>query len=181
MPPGIVDSILIDATWLPTYRLECARRPSGGRSRLRCAPRSHPSPFSDLAREASPRPTTGIGSFAVFILLHRATGEVMYVNAGHHPPMIAGSEPVQLEATGVPLGLFPNATYEARTAALPPGGTLLVYTDGLTDSIAEEAPERQVHEAMAGTPAETLERLTKLIQPKLAMDDVTLVVVRRAG
>jgi serine/threonine protein phosphatase PrpC len=56
-----------------------------------------------------------------------------------------------------------------------------VYTDGLTDSIAGEAPERQVREAMAGTPAETLERLTKLIQPKLAVDDVTLVVVRRAG
>ena len=48
------------------------------------------------------------------MLLHRATGEVTYVNAGHNPPMIAGSASVQLEATGVPLGLFPEATYEAR-------------------------------------------------------------------
>jgi sigma-B regulation protein RsbU (phosphoserine phosphatase) len=118
---------------------------------------------------------------AAFILLHRATGEVTYVNAGHNPPMIAGPASQELEATGVPLGLFPNATYEARTAALPPGATLLVYTDGLTDSIAGEAPERQVRAAILGTPAETLARLTKLIQPKLAADDVTLVVVRRAG
>jgi hypothetical protein len=118
---------------------------------------------------------------AAFILLHRATGEVTYVNAGHNPPIIAGSASLQLEATGVPLGLFPNATYEARTAALPPGGTLLAYTDGLTDAIGGEAPERQVREAILGTPGETLERLTKLIQPSLATDDVTLVVVRRAG
>jgi len=58
---------------------------------------------------------------------------------------------------------------------------LLVYTDGLTDSIAGEAPERQVREAILGTPAETLQRLTQLIQPKLTADDVTLVVVKRAG
>ena len=72
-------------------------------------------------------------------------------------------------------------TYEAPAATLPPGAMLLLYTDGLTDSIAGDAPERQVREAMAGTPAETLDRLTKLIQPKLAADDVTLVVVRRNG
>ena len=58
------------------------------------------------------------------------------MNAGHNPPMIAGPASVQLEATGVPLGLFPGARYEARTAALSPGGTLLLYTDGLTDAIA---------------------------------------------
>ena len=132
---------------------------------------AHVNAYSPLERYAT----------AVFIRLHRATGELTYVNAGHNPPMIAGSEPQQLEATGVPLGLFPNATYEARTATLPPGGTLLVYTDGLTDSIAGDAPERQVRKAMAGTPAETLERLTKLIQPRLTADDVTLVIVRRAG
>jgi serine phosphatase RsbU (regulator of sigma subunit) len=118
---------------------------------------------------------------AAFILLHRATGEVTYVNAGHNPPMIAGSASMQLAATGVPLGLLPGMTYEVSTATLPPGGTLLLYTDGLTDSIAGEAPERQVHAAMTGTPAETLERLKKLIQPKLSADDVTLVVVRRNG
>jgi serine phosphatase RsbU (regulator of sigma subunit) len=118
---------------------------------------------------------------AAFILLHRATGEVTYVNAGHNPPMIAGPAYVELEATGVPLGLFPGARYEARTAALPPGGTLLLYTDGLTDAMAGDTPERQVREALTGTPAETRERLRERIQPTLSTDDVTLVVVRRDG
>ena len=118
---------------------------------------------------------------AAFILLHRATGEVTYVNAGHNPPMIAGSASLQLGATGVPLGLFPGASYEASKTTLSLGETLLLYTDGLTDSIAGDAPERQVREAMTGTPAETLEHLKKLIQPKLSEDDVTLVVVRRNG
>lgn len=79
---------------------------------------------------------------AAFLLLHRATGEVTYVNAGHNPPLVAGAASVQLDAPGVPLGLFPCATYEAHTTALSPGGTLLLYTDGLTDAIAGDAPER---------------------------------------
>ena len=81
----------------------------------------------------------------------------------------------------MPLGLFAGASYDASRTTLPLGGTLLLYTDGLTDSIAGDAPERQVREAMTGTPAEPLEQLKKLIQPKLSADDVTLVVVRRNG
>jgi len=68
---------------------------------------------------------------AVFIQLNPDSGELTYVNAGHNAPLVFGSEPaIALQATGMPLGLFPEAAYEARTALLPPGGTLLIFTDG---------------------------------------------------
>ena len=74
---------------------------------------------------------------AVFIVLSRDSGELTYVNAGHNAPIVFGSgSATLLEATGMPLGLFPEAEYEARTALLPPGGALLVFTDGFTDSIS---------------------------------------------
>src|SRR5208283_5954979 len=72
---------------------------------------------------------------AVFIVLSRDSGELTYVNAGHNAPIVFDSGPaIELEATGLPLGLFPQAKFEARTAHLPPGGALLIFTDGLTDS-----------------------------------------------
>jgi sigma-B regulation protein RsbU (phosphoserine phosphatase) len=73
---------------------------------------------------------------AVFIVLSRDSGELMYVNAGHNAPIVffSGSTAF-LEATGPPLGLFADAEYEARTALMSGGSTLLIFTDGLTDSI----------------------------------------------
>ena len=119
---------------------------------------------------------------AAFVLLEHVTGAITYVNAGHNPPMIsAQGVSFLLEATGVPLGLFPESLYAARTAILPLGGTLLLYTDGLTDAIAGDAPERAVCEAMTGAPAAIVEKLKALIQTKLSADDVTLVVVQRTS
>jgi serine phosphatase RsbU (regulator of sigma subunit) len=81
----------------------------------------------------------------VFIRLTGDSGELTYANAGHNAPIVFGSGPeVGLEATGMPLGLFSEADYEARTALLSFGGSLLVFTDGLTDSISGDNAERSV-------------------------------------
>jgi sigma-B regulation protein RsbU (phosphoserine phosphatase) len=49
---------------------------------------------------------------AVFIVLSRESGELTFVNAGHNAPSVSGSgSTTSLEATGMPLGLFPNAEY----------------------------------------------------------------------
>jgi sigma-B regulation protein RsbU (phosphoserine phosphatase) len=82
---------------------------------------------------------------AVFIVLSPDSGELTYVNAGHNAPIVFCSGSMTfLEATGPPLGLFIDAEYEARTAVISPGGTLLIFTDGLTDSIQGEHPENRL-------------------------------------
>ena len=79
---------------------------------------------------------------AVFIVLTRDSGQLTYVNAGHNAPIVfCSGSTTFLEATGPPLGLFVDAEYETRTAVISPGGSLLIFTDGLTDSIQAEHPD----------------------------------------
>jgi len=117
---------------------------------------------------------------AVFILLSRETGELTYVNAGHNAPIVFGSgSAIELEATGMPLGLFPNAAYEARSALLAPAGLLLIFTDGLTDSIAGENAESCLRDALADSSGKTMTILQALIDPHFNEDDVTILLVKR--
>lgn len=119
---------------------------------------------------------------AVFIVLNRDSGDLTYVNAGHNAPMLSDSGSVAfLEATGVPLGLFPGAEYQTRTALVRPGGALLLFTDGLTDSIPGTSPEDRLRDALAGNPATTMSALKSLVDPKLNEDDVTILLVKRSG
>ena len=92
----------------------------------------------------------------------------------------AGSA-IALEATGMPLGLFPEATYEARAALLSPGGALLVFTDGLTDSISGENAEDLLREALADSSGRTMSILKSLVDPEFNEDDVTILLVKRGA
>jgi serine phosphatase RsbU (regulator of sigma subunit) len=117
---------------------------------------------------------------AVFAVLDRESGELTYVNAGHNAPIVYSPESTAfLLATGMPLGLFAAAEYEAGTAVVPPGGSLLLFTDGLTDSIAGNNPERRVQEALATPPGTTIANLKSLINPAFNEDDVTILLVKR--
>jgi sigma-B regulation protein RsbU (phosphoserine phosphatase) len=117
---------------------------------------------------------------AVFIVLSRDSGELTYVNAGHNAPIVFSSgSTALLEATGPPLGLLIDASYEARTTVLGSGDTLLIFTDGLTDSIRSENPENRLRDALAGSAAQTMANLRFLIDPKFAEDDVTMLLVKR--
>jgi sigma-B regulation protein RsbU (phosphoserine phosphatase) len=117
---------------------------------------------------------------AVFILLHRESGELTYVNAGHNAPMVASAGSQEsLEATGMPLGLFSFAEYTANTAHLPAGGALLLFTDGLTDAIAGENAEGRLREALADGSGRTMEILKSQVDPNFNEDDVTILLVKR--
>ncbi len=119
---------------------------------------------------------------AVFIVLSRDSGELTYVNAGHNAPIVFGSgSAIALEATGMPLGLFPEAAYEAGTTLLSPGGALLVFTDGLTDSISGENAEDRLRDAMADSSGRTMSILKSLVDPEFNEDDVTILLVKRGA
>ncbi len=61
-------------------------------------------------------------------------GTICYFNAGHTPGLLRDLTGItELQATGLPLGLFSHATCEAPLVALPPGAALLLVSRGLLE------------------------------------------------
>ena len=70
----------------------------------------------------------------VFVDLQRR--QLVAASAGHCPVLILSGQTVRpLRVTGTPLGILPNATYRQQTATLTSPGGLLLYTDGVTESL----------------------------------------------
>ena len=72
----------------------------------------------------------------VFYCLLDQSGRLDYVNAAHCPPIVVrpSGETVELEATGVPVGLLEGSTYDLAGRQLSPGDKLVIYTDGVTEA-----------------------------------------------
>jgi sigma-B regulation protein RsbU (phosphoserine phosphatase) len=75
------------------------------------------------------------------LVLDPSAHRLTVVNAGHLPPKLYHggrgdlADAVDHDATGLPLGVVPEYSYEARTVPLEPGDTVAVYTDGVTDAL----------------------------------------------
>lgn len=62
-------------------------------------------------------------------------GEVEMCNAGHLPPIVVGGDKsVELDSTGLPLGMFSDSSFVSSGVKLAPGETLLLFTDGVTEA-----------------------------------------------
>lgn len=107
------------------------------KSQLRAAIRSRldPGPAIDwLSREMLKDEHTDLLTASVTII-DLTDGRIHYANAGHPPALLTdGNEHIELEPTGPLIGAFP-ATWRTGTAVIPPGWTLFVHTDGLTDTV----------------------------------------------
>lgn len=127
-----------------------------------------------------------------------------YVNAGHNPPMIlrtdlsgisehwqphAACQVRRLEASGIVLGVLPNAAYTESTVDLFPGDVLVCFTDGVTEAVnanGEEFGEERVLSLVAShlnLPAVELqdlilENVRTFAGPQPQHDDITLAVLR---
>lgn len=67
-------------------------------------------------------------------VLNVPTRGFTYVNASHDPPLLLrGDEILTLETGGLPVGMFPDQTYQEEAVQLQPGDLLVFYTDGYTD------------------------------------------------
>jgi phosphoserine phosphatase RsbU/P len=69
-------------------------------------------------------------------ILDCAGGQFEYARAGHELPMLLladGTLQYLPHTTGQALGMFDNLLLDENSIPLPPGATLLVFTDGLTD------------------------------------------------
>lgn len=126
-----------------------------------------------------------------FGIFDPATGRLSWVNAGHLPPLLrrADGRLERLSNGGMALGLSEGARYEAADAALSPGDTLLLYSDGITEA---ESPtgvafeESGLERVLAARPDATapdlagslLTAVTRHAQDHKFADDLSVVVLR---
>ena len=166
---------------------------------LRAALHSELRPDYDLARMAAKlndfvHKSTAINGFITFFFgeLDTESGAIRYVNAGHPPPLLLGSgaEPCPLPGTGLALGMLAHAEYEVGRAEIRPGGTWILYTDGITESRSpageEFGPERLAVLGRAAASSSACAVIERVFEELNAFsgggdpaDDRTLVVVRR--
>ena len=115
-----------------------------------------------------------------------------WVSAGHPPLMLRSDGAVHdFGATGRPIGLLCDQSYESEGASLAEGDTVLLYTDGLLEAGgingAEEFGLDRIRACLAvdGGPRDVIGKLTAALAAHIdggePEDDVTLVCLRRKG
>lgn len=127
-------------------------------------------------------------------VLHLPTREFRYARAGHEVPLAcdAGGTRIELPlGRGLPLGMFPSPLLDVQSITLPPGGTLLLFSDGVLDT-ADATGElfgRDRLNSIAGGPSGSAQELCERLLQAVCdhhgatpqFDDITLVALRATG
>ena len=139
-------------------------------------------------------PDTKQGMFvtAVYAVLDMENNELTYVNAGHNPPLWikCDGNVERLTRTGVALGAAEEVKFEQRVIPLESSDSILLYTDGLTESFNLEGEfygEARLLEALkaeycssASSLLDAVENsLLNFVQDMPPADDLTMLVLRR--
>jgi serine phosphatase RsbU (regulator of sigma subunit) len=135
---------------------------------------------------------SGMFVTVLYGILNCATLEFHYVRAGHNEPIVLDNlgKVVPLPSSlGQPLGMLPEPLIDEQRLTLPSGGTLLIYTDGVSEAFdaqremfGEKRLAQLLHD-LHPLPAqqicdqinETVNQFTRPLQPH---DDITLVTVK---
>jgi serine phosphatase RsbU (regulator of sigma subunit)/catechol 2,3-dioxygenase-like lactoylglutathione lyase family enzyme len=135
---------------------------------------------------------TSDASFATlfFAEYDTASRRLRYVNCGHLPPLLLRSNDSleRLHATATILGAFKDWDCSLAECILCPGDTLLLYTDGITESFSpaeEEFGEERLIEALRryhhlpppGIRAAIVDEI-RSFSPHEQHDDITLIVAK---
>jgi PAS domain S-box-containing protein len=113
--------------------------------------------------------------------------ELSWTNAGHPPPLLVSRDGLTSYLTdghGILLGTWARTPRPDATAVLPPGSTLLFYTDGLIEAAGHSLDEglgrlRQHAAALAHRPlASFTDQLLRRVRPADNDDDVALLALR---
>lgn len=139
-------------------------------------------------------PDTRQGMFvtAVYAVLDLEKNELTYVNAGHNPPLwVRQSGKVErLTRTAIALGVVTGETVAEHTLTFERGDSLLLYTDGLTESFnnrGEFFGEERLLEAIRSNQHSSASELMDVVEKSLLNfvqdvppgDDLTMLVLRR--
>jgi serine phosphatase RsbU (regulator of sigma subunit) len=128
-------------------------------------------------------------------ILDLASGEIAYASAGHDSPFVLhqGQSPRQLATEGgPPLGAVEDFEFPVDRDRLQPGGTLLLYTDGVTEAqdktgalysgerlaaLLPAAPNGSADELVLSV----FDDVRRFAADAEQADDITLLGIRRVG
>lgn len=128
-----------------------------------------------------------------FGMVDPVTGALVYINGGHCPPLILGSDgqvKTALKATGTPVGMIPDAHYTLGEAQLEPGDLVFGYSDGITDAhnpAGELFTEKRMLAVLQERPVTSAQELLLRVKTAVSQhietadqyDDITMIAVRR--
>ena len=133
--------------------------------------------------------TASLGMFVTIVAgyIYPSTGLVELTNAGHQPPVFwRNDRPYEeLLATAPPIGILPEQSFESTRIELG-AGSLYIFTDGVTESIAPDGSELGVEGLCAIIDAtsgfDSAKRLDAIVdkiheQDRKIHDDLTLLLI----
>ncbi len=123
------------------------------------------------------------------------TGEVVYANAGHNPPLLVRAneqQAIELHSKGMALSVMPDVLIEEGRVSLHPGDLLVAYTDGVTEAMQSDYTEwgmarfKEKVVEMRDRPAEEIlagliNSLDSFVGGAAQSDDVTMWLLMRTG
>ncbi len=127
-----------------------------------------------------------------FGMLNEKERTLTYVNAGHNPPLLFRSNDRSIEKlmpTGICLGVMENEQYESRSVKIDKNDVLVMYTDGVTESINSKEElfgEKRLIDIVQNNSHLSAQAILELILSSVKeftkdmpqFDDITLFVVK---
>jgi serine phosphatase RsbU (regulator of sigma subunit) len=115
-------------------------------------------------------------------------GVMHYSNAGHNYPILINDTVEELKLAGLPLGVDGDVEYDERSVPVPPGTSVVFYTDGVVEAFNERGElfgfDRlltTLYDARALAPRALVDHVVSTVQAFAGAvpqsDDITIVAV----
>jgi phosphoserine phosphatase RsbU/P len=123
-----------------------------------------------------------------------SSGTLVYSNGGHNTPILVrpSGEVVSLESGGLPIGMMQGAQYQEGSVQFGNGDVLLIYSDGITESVNDKDEEfgetrlievlrNNISRSASGIRDRIDEALSRFVGTMAPVDDMTLMIVKRTA
>jgi serine phosphatase RsbU (regulator of sigma subunit) len=168
------------------------------RTLMRAAATDEGSPADALTRVNHlllPDAQHGMFVTGLYVILSLETGDLVFANAGHHPPLLfrSGDQSLeQLERGETALGVLEGVQFREHANSLEAGDTMILYTDGVTEALSADGAfygEERLRGFITSlceqdSAQETLDGIVGAVSDFIGdnppSDDLTLIVLRRS-
>ncbi len=137
---------------------------------------------------------TDLDKFITFFygVLNQTENTFTYCNAGHNPPYLLETSggTKELMTGGLVLGMMPDMIYEVETITLKSTESMLLFTDGITETVNEndeEYAEERLQDLLKENKETNPDTLVNLILERLQIfqqstpqiDDMTMIAIKK--